>query len=289
MADLGPARCADGAAVVVRAAVPAGRRSTSSTRPAACWCPSRCSCRAAQQFASTLVNGLLQGPSPELAAPSSTFLPSRPAPGGLGAGVGRRRGSGRSDQRRGRGALAPPEPERLVAQLAWTLRQDPGIAPLRRDHRRSRGDAAQRRDASSASGTAAHYAPYVADASPMLYGLRDGRLVAGSAAEPRRGERSVRARRTTGLRSVAPGHARRPGGRRLRGRHARCGSARSTTRRARRRRRSSDDGADLLDPAWDFQGPAVGGGPPPGGAVVQYPRGTELHTLDDRRHQRRRT
>ena len=65
-----------------------------------------------KQFASTLVNGLLQGPQPS-SDRSSNFLP--PGLGrGLGAGLGQRRRAGRPDQRHRRGRPRPRRTSRAV-------------------------------------------------------------------------------------------------------------------------------------------------------------------------------
>ncbi len=228
------------------------------------------------QLASTLVNGLLQGPSPGLSGSELTFLPSglRPVVSVPVSDSGVAQVDLISDA--AEVPVAPPEPERLVAQLAWTLRQDPGI-------RRFGVTIAGREvtlpngESEFSVGHGSSYAPYVADASPALYGLRDGRLVAGSGQSLDEvsgpfGEADYQ------LRSVALD---------MRADQAAGVSAGGTTLwvgsvddALSAPRLLKDDGVDLLDPAWDFQGRLWVVDRRPGGAVIQYTRGTELHTIE---------
>ena len=115
------------------AAVPPGPRSTSSTRPRRCWCPTRSSSRATRDLASTLVQRLIAGPAPDLVDYSHNALPTGADPDisvpvsddGVAAVdiVGDVTMPGLLD----RGLL--------VAQLAWTLRQVP-VGPEPERHRR---------------------------------------------------------------------------------------------------------------------------------------------------------
>ena len=90
MAHRRGARRADRARDVVRAALPPGRRSTSSTRPAGSWCPSRCSCPRGEQLATALVKGLLRGPGPALGRVVAQLHPAGLDARAVGAGLRRR-------------------------------------------------------------------------------------------------------------------------------------------------------------------------------------------------------
>ena len=79
-----------------------------------------------RQFASTLVNGLLQGPSPDLAE-ENYFPPGLRSAGSVPVSSS---GVAEVDLTSDSGdASMPPsdQSELLVSQLAWTLRQDPTI------------------------------------------------------------------------------------------------------------------------------------------------------------------
>lgn len=227
------------------------------------------------QLASTLVNALLQGPSPGLASAELTFLPEglRPVVSVPVSDAGVAEVDLISDA--SDVLLAPPETERLVAQLAWTLRQDPDIRAFRvtiggREVKLSNGES----QFSVAQGSG--FAPYVADASPVLYGLRDGRLVAGSARSLDEvsgpfGQRDYQ------LRSVSLD---------MRADQAAGVTSGGTTLwvgpvdEDQPPRVLVDDGADLLHPAWDFQGRLWTVDRRPGGAVVSYSRGSHMRALD---------
>jgi hypothetical protein len=228
------------------------------------------------QFASTLVNGLLQGPSPGIASSELTFLPEglRPVVSVPVSDDGVAKVDLISDATDV--PLAPPETERLVAQLAWTLRQDLTISAFQltiggRDVKLSNGESEFRVEQGSG------FAPYVADASPVLYGLRDGRLVAGS---PRSldevsgpfGQRDYQ------LGSVSLD---------MRADQAAGVTSGGTTLWLGSVDDADDtpavlinDGVDLLRPAWDFQGRLWTVDRRPEGAVVEYSRGTAMRTLD---------
>jgi hypothetical protein len=228
------------------------------------------------QLASTLVNGLLQGPSPGLSGSELTFLPSglRPVVSVPVSDSGVAQVDLISDA--AEVLLAPPQTEQLVAQLAWTLRQDPNISRF--------GVTIGGREVTLPNGESefnvghgSSYAPYVADASPVLYGLRDGRLVAGSGQSldqvsgPFGGEDYQ-------LRSVAVD---------MRADQAAGVSAGGTTLwvgsvdgAGDAPTLLKDDGVDLLDPSWDFRGRLWVVDRRPGGAVIQYTRGTKLRTID---------
>lgn len=133
-----------------------------------------------RQLASALVNGLLSGPSTALSPYELTFLPSdlRSLVSVSVSSAGVAQVDLATDAG---GDLMPPpdEAELLVAQLAWTLRQDQSIEAFRVS---IGGRPVQLPDQSTTFSieVGARYAPYVAGASGQLFGLRDGRLVSGS-------------------------------------------------------------------------------------------------------------
>jgi hypothetical protein len=130
-----------------------------------------------EQLASTLVNALLVGPGPSLRQVVTTALPE-----GLQLalsvpisddGVADVQLDGFSGQ------LTPEASELIVAQLAWTLRQEPTITALRVS---IGGEPLVLSDGVSlfpVNDQGAEYDPTVLGASSLLYGLRDGMLVSG--------------------------------------------------------------------------------------------------------------
>ena len=132
------------------------------------------------QFASTLVNGLLEGPAAELAGTEQNFFPD-----GLRSvvsvpvspsGVARVELTSDTDQ------AAMPSPEQtelLVSQLAWTLQQDPSITrfSITIDDRPLQLPGESVFDVEHGH----EYAPFVAGSSTQLFGLEDGHMVGGSA------------------------------------------------------------------------------------------------------------
>lgn len=228
------------------------------------------------QFATTLVNALLQGPPPELATAELSFLPTglRPVVSVPVSDDGVAQVDLISDA--GDVPLGPPEAERLVAQLAWTLRQDTGISRFRvtiggREVKLPNGES----EFSVGHGSA--FAPYVADASPVLYGVRDGLLVAGSpqSLEPVSGPLGQEG--VFPLRSAALD---------MRADQAAGVSTGGTTLVQApvdddgTPRVLKADGVDLLDPAWDFRDRLWVVDRRPDGAVVQYFHGDSARTLE---------
>ena len=129
-----------------------------------------------EQLATTLVSGLLRGPSPELARVSRSFLP----PGlsfDLSVPVS---SDGVADLslKGDAGQQSPQAIELMVAQLAWTLRQEPSIRALRVS---IGGQQLQLPGGVSevSVNQGAEYDPTGLQASSLLYGLRGGLLVAG--------------------------------------------------------------------------------------------------------------
>jgi hypothetical protein len=230
-----------------------------------------------QQFVSTLVNGLLQGPSPELAAAELTFLPSdlRPlvsVPVSASGVADVDLTSDTADD----AMPAPPEAELLVSQLAWTLRQDPTIE---RFHITIGGRPVQLPDGETEFSVdfGDKYAPYVEGAGSLLYGVQGGRMVGGTpqALEPVPGPFG---QENLDLRAVAPD---------LTATQAAGVSASGTTLWVAPVTDDAEpatplitNGEDLLDPAWDFSGRLWEVDRRRAGAVVHYLRGDQMRTLD---------
>ena len=128
------------------------------------------------QLPSTLVERLADGPSGELSRISRSYLPDvEPV---LSVPV---TGEGVAQVEFGE-SVSPPgaddDLERMLAQLGWTLKQVPGISALRV----SIGGQEVRLPGGGAEydvNQAQEYDPAAADADPLLYGLRGGRLVYG--------------------------------------------------------------------------------------------------------------
>src|SRR6478735_2858341 len=130
-----------------------------------------------KQLASTLTQALLLGPGPGLDRVVKSYLPpgltvnlSVPISDGGVADIGLKGDAGQ---------LSPEVTELMMAQLAWTLRQDPRITALRvsindQPIALPGGATAYRVDGG------AEFDPAGFQASPLLYGLRDGRLASGT-------------------------------------------------------------------------------------------------------------
>ncbi|MEQ6903546.1 LpqB family beta-propeller domain-containing protein [Nocardioides sp. YIM 152588] len=129
------------------------------------------------QLATTLVSALLSGPPMNLRGVVRTFLPAEVTVG-LSVPVS---DTGVADVNLvGQGS--PPAPEQvelMVAQLAWTLRQDPGITAFRvriagQEVRLANGESLYKVTSGS------EYDPNGSGTSGLLYGLRAGRVVRGN-------------------------------------------------------------------------------------------------------------
>lgn len=202
---------------------------------------------AGEQLASTLVRGLLAGPSRAGAGLTRSFLPS-----GLTAGLSvpvSEDGVADIALAGGSGTPSREQAELLLAQLTSTLRQDPAITAVRvsidGEPLGVPGDMAQvGRD------RGAGFAPYDEGASSPLYGLRAGRLISGSPGRlgPVAGPFGTS---VLGVRSIAPD---------LPARSAAAVSGDGTSVLLGPVRRSGSvtevlSGAvDLLRPTWDFSG-----------------------------------
>ncbi len=130
-----------------------------------------------EQLATALTSALLRGPGPALEGISRSFIPD-----GLSFGLSvpvSEEGVAELSLRGYSGRLTPDASEQMLAQLAWTLRQEPTIEALRvsvggRPITLSGGESLFDVDVQGAQ-----YDPTVLEASTLLYGLRDGRLVSG--------------------------------------------------------------------------------------------------------------
>ena len=130
-----------------------------------------------EQLATALTSALLRGPGPALEGISRSFIPD-----GLSFGLSvpvSEEGVAELSLRGYSGRLTPDASEQMLAQLAWTLRQEPTIEALRvsvggRPITLSGGESLF-----DVNVQGAQYDPTVLEASTLLYGLRDGRLVSG--------------------------------------------------------------------------------------------------------------
>ena len=219
-----------------------------------------------RQFASTLVNALLQGPAPELAGSEQSYLPADlrslvavPVSAGGVAQVDLT--SDTQDAPMPSSAQA----ELLVSQLAWTLQQDPTISRFRVtiDDR-----PLQLPGESEFSVEHGHqYAPYVAGASTQLFGLRAGLMVQGSPQNlaPVTGPFG---RPGYALRTVSPDlHGEEVAGVSAGGDALYLGPVKDNGQQADT---LLTGGEDLLRPAWDFSGRLWEIDRRSSGAVVSY-------------------
>jgi Lipoprotein LpqB beta-propeller domain/Sporulation and spore germination len=130
-----------------------------------------------EQLATALTSALLRGPGPALTGVTRSFIPE-----GLSFGLSvpvSEEGVADLALRGFSGRLTPEASQQMLAQLAWTLRQEPAIESLRvsvggRQITLSGGESLFNVEAQGAE-----YDPTVLGASTLLYGLREGRLVSG--------------------------------------------------------------------------------------------------------------
>lgn len=131
----------------------------------------------AADLASTLVQRLIAGPAPELTDYSRNALPAGADPA-ISVPV-TADGLAKVDLEGDVVVPGPADRGLLVAQLAWTLRQDPSVERL---SVRVDGQSVTPTGQPEVSVTTGEpFAPFVANASTTLFGLADGRMVAGSA------------------------------------------------------------------------------------------------------------
>lgn len=229
-----------------------------------------------QQFASTLVKALLQGPSTDLTATEQTFLPSN-----LRSIVSvpvSDSGVAQVDLTSDTGDAPLPSPEQidlLVSQLAWTLRQDPAIGRFRVTIDGQPVQLAGENSEFSVDHGHA-YAPYVAGSSTLIFGLRDGRMVGGS---PQNLETVSGPFGSGGylLRTVSADlRADRVAGVSSNGTTLWVGPVKDTGSAPTA---VITTGEDLLRPAWDYSGRLWEVDRRQGGAVVSYLRDGEMKDI----------
>jgi hypothetical protein len=131
----------------------------------------------AADLASTLVQRLIAGPAPELASYARNLLPAGADPA-ISVPVDAD-GLATVDLQGDVVMPSPADRGLLVAQLAWTLRQDPSVEMLRVRVDGEPVTPAGQEEVSIEAGEA--FAPFIADANERLYGLSEGRMVAGPA------------------------------------------------------------------------------------------------------------
>jgi hypothetical protein len=131
----------------------------------------------AADLASTLVQRLIAGPASELTDHARNLLPAGADPE-ISVPVD---DDGTATVDLEGDVTVPSLVDRglLVAQLAWTLRQDSSVERLRVRVDGTAVTPAGQPDVSVTTGEA--FAPFVADANPLLFGLASGRMVAGGA------------------------------------------------------------------------------------------------------------
>lgn len=213
-----------------------------------------------EQLASTLVSGLLAGPGDDLDGVARTYLP-----GGLSVGLSvpvSPSGVAAVDLS-GQARLDAAETERLFAQVAWTLRQEPTISAVSvavggQALRAPNGDTEYPLD------DAVRYDPTGFGAPTSLYGLTGGRLALadGTDLQPLDGPLSTRRLGLTGAAVDLTG-----------------GRAAATTASGRLLLADTDGGRllelasgleDPLRPAWDATGRVWLVDRTSSGAVVSY-------------------
>ncbi len=130
-----------------------------------------------EQLATALTSALLRGPGPALEGVSRSFIPE-----GLNFGLSvpvSEEGVADLALRGYSGRLTPDASEQMLAQLAWTLRQEPAIRALRVSVGGRRITLSGGESLFDVEGQGAQYDPTVLGSSTLLYGLRGGRLVSG--------------------------------------------------------------------------------------------------------------
>jgi hypothetical protein len=130
-----------------------------------------------EQLATALTGALLRGPGPALEGISRSFIPE-----GLSFGLSvpvSEEGIADLALRGFSGRLTPDASEQMLAQLAWTLRQEPTIRFLRVSVGGQQITLPGGESLFDVDEQGARYDPTVLGASTLIYGLRDGRLVSG--------------------------------------------------------------------------------------------------------------
>jgi hypothetical protein len=226
----------------------------------------------AADLASTLVQRLIAGPAPELADHARNLLPAGADPAisipvsADGLATVDFEGDGAMPGLVDRGLL--------VAQLAWTLRQDPSVERL---SVRVDGESVTPAGQTVVPVTTGEaFAPFVADANKLLYGLAEGRMVAG----PAQDMASVGGpfgQTDLGLRSITPDlSASQAAGVSSGGSVMYVGPVRETAEAVP----IVTGATDLLVPAWDFGNRLWMVDRRADGAVVSYLREGRIEEID---------
>ena len=227
-------------------------------------------------LASTLVQRLIAGPAPDLVAVLAQRSPDGADPE-ISVPVS---DDGVADGRHPSATSRCPgllDRGLLVAQLAWTLRQVPSVRSLSVSVDGEPVTPAGQPEVSVTTGEP--FAPYVADANPLQFGLQDGRMVAGSAPSLA----AVDGPFGQGDAGPAVDHARpeRVAGRGgLRGRHRDVRRSRPGNHRPAPVTPVVTGATDLLVPAWDFSDRLWMVDRRPEGAVVSYLRDGVTEEID---------
>jgi hypothetical protein len=131
-----------------------------------------------EQLATALTSALLRGPGPALDGISRSFIPE-----GLSFGLSvpvSDEGIADLALRGYNGRLTPDASEQMLAQLAWTLRQEPAIQSLRVSVGGQPITLPGGESLFDVDEQGARFNPTVFGASTLVYALRDGRLVSGT-------------------------------------------------------------------------------------------------------------
>lgn len=203
-----------------------------------------------EKLASALTQALLLGPSADLRHVAQTFLPP-----GLKVAVGvavSPDGVADVSLDGDAGQLTPQTTELMMAQLAWTLRQEPAIESIRLS---IGGDPVPLPGGVSSYRVdgGGEYDPAGYQSSPLLYGLRGGVVVSGTAADGLEPVEGPLGRRDYGLGSIGvsldAGSVAGTGGDGASVLVGELGASGASTVRS-----VVSDGTDFLRPAWDVAG-----------------------------------
>lgn len=224
------------------------------------------------QLATALVRGLLRGPAARPSRVTRSYIPP-----GLDYGVSVAVSSDGVADIALKGDAGPETTqsvERMLAQFAWTLRQDPSVRAFRVS---IGGQPVQVRGGDSEVGVdqGVAFDPTGISSSPLLYGLRDGLLVSGTVGRLTTVDGPL-GKQALGLRSVAVNlDATKVAGISGGGHAVLVGPVHGegTVRQV------VSEATNLLRPAWDFSGRLWLVDRAPGGARVSYLTGTRPTTL----------
>ncbi len=131
------------------------------------------------QFATSLLNGLLAGPGPGRSRVTSTFIPEAMRPG---LSVPIKDGVAEVTLPGELGDASELVTEQMLAQLVWTLRQEPRIEALRL-YQGAEPLTLPGGESTVSIDSAGRYDPNGAQTSNQLFALRDGLLVTGGVDE----------------------------------------------------------------------------------------------------------